>query len=88
MRKLITIITVIAAIVFTNTAAHAEIVVTKQSYEEVQRYAKKSIPDVTANEVKACYDAVKGSGTQYTIERKRIKITCDEEEMVVFRRLF
>ena len=82
------ILAIIAIMAVFNTPAKAEIVVTKQSYEEVQRYAKKSIPDVTANEVKACYDAVKGSGTQYRIKRKKVVIECGEEEMIVRRRLF
>lgn len=87
MEKIIVMIIAIAAIVFTNTAAHAEIVVTKQSYEEVQKYAVKSIPDVTEDEIAACYNAVKNGG-EYQIQRKRIKIKCSEEEMVVFRRFF
>ena len=82
------IIMIVIAMVFAVNNAQAEIVVTKQSYEEVQRYAKKSIPDVTADEVKACYDAVKGSGTQYRIKRKKVVIECGEEEMIVRRRLF
>ena len=43
--------------------------------------------DVTEEEIVACYNAVKNGG-EYNIERKKVKIECSEEEMVVFRRLF
>ena len=86
MRKLIAIITVIVMAFVANTA-QAEIVATTQSRENVSHYVTKSIPDATPDEITACYNAVK-SGGEYTIERKKIKIECSEEEMVVFRRLF
>ena len=85
MRKIITFI--IASIVFGFNNAQAEIVATTQSRENVSHYVTKSIPDATPDEITACYNAVK-SGGEYTIERKKIKIECSEEEMVVFRRLF
>jgi len=85
MKKII-IMAIAVIMAFVNTV-QAEIVVTKQSYEEVQRYAEKSIPDVTTDEVDACYNAVKNGGS-YQILRKRIKIECSEEEMIVRRRLF
>jgi hypothetical protein len=85
MRKLI--IAIVMAFVVSITSAHAGINVTEQSYENVGIFARRAIPDVTEDEVAACYDAVKNGG-EFTIERKRIKIECGEEEMVVFRRLF
>jgi len=84
MRK---IIMIVIAMVFAVNNAQAEITVTEQKYENVQKYAVKSIPDVTEDEIAACYNAVKNGG-EYQIQRKRIKIKCSEEEMVVFRRLF
>ena len=86
MRKLIAIITVIVMAFVANTA-QAEIVATTQSIENVSKYAHKAVEDVTEEEIAACYNAVK-SGGEYSIERKKVKIECSEEEMVVFRRLF
>lgn len=68
-------------------AANAEITVTEQKYENVSKYAHKAVEDVTEEEIAACYNAVKNGGS-YNIERKKVKIECAEEEMVVFRRLF
>ena len=86
MRKLIIAVIAILMAVFANTA-QAEIVATTQSYENVSHYVTKSIPDATTDEITACYNAVK-NGPEYQIQRKKIKITCSEEEMVVFRRFF
>ena len=85
MKRVIIALTIVMAI-FANIA-NAEIASATQSYENVHKYAVKFIPDVTADEVEACYNAVKNGGhTQ--IKRKKVKIECDEEEMIVFRRLF
>ena len=81
------IIAFVMAFVVSITSAHAEIVATIQNQQNVSKYAKKSIPDVTPEEIAACYNAVKNGGT-YKIERKKVKIECSEEEMVVFRRFF
>ena len=86
MRKLIAIITVIVMAFVANTA-QAEIVVASQSQDNVRKYVTKSIPDVTEDEIAACFNAVKNGG-EFTIKRDKVKIECDEEEMVVFRRLF
>ena len=86
MKKIIYIaLTIVMA--FANNAAQAEITVTEQKYENVSKYAHKAVEDVTEEEIAACYNAVK-SGGEYSIERKKVKIECSEEEMVVFRRLF
>ena len=84
-KVIIAFITVIMAIAV-NTA-NAEIVSTVQSRENVSKYVTKTIPDASGEEISKCYNAVKNGGS-YTIERKKVKIECDEEEMVVFRRLF
>ena len=86
MRKLIAIITVIVMAFVANTA-QAEIVATTQSIENVSIFAHKAIPDVSHEEIEKCYNVVKNGG-EFTIKRKRVKIECSEEEMVVFRRLF
>lgn len=85
MKKVIYFI--IAFIVFGFNTASAEITVTEQKYENVSIFAHKAVEDVTEEEIAACYNAVKNGG-EYNIERKRVKIECSEEEMVVFRRLF
>ena len=87
MKKIIiTIITLVMTFV-ANNAAKAEIGVATQNYENVSKYALKFIPDAKTDEITACYNAVKNGGS-YNIERKKVKIECAEEEMVVFRRLF
>ena len=82
---MIVIVTVMS--VFATFTAHAEITVTEQKYENVSKCAHKAVEDVTEEEIAACYNAVKNGG-EYNIERKKVKIECSEEEMVVFRRLF
>ena len=86
MEKIITVFIVIVMSMVVNNA-NAEVVLTTQSQDNVRKYAEKSIPDVTTDEVDACYNAVKNGGS-YQILRKRIKIECSEEEMIVRRRLF
>ena len=86
MKKIITAFIVIAMSMVVNNA-QAEIALTTQSYENVSHYVTKSIPDASTDEIAACYNAVKNGGS-YTIERKKVKIECAEEEMVVFRRFF
>ena len=86
MRKLI-IAFVMTMFGFAANTAQAEIVATTQSIENVSEYAHKAIPDVSHEEIEKCYNAVKNGGS-YQIQRKRIKIECSEEEMIVFRRLF
>lgn len=88
MKKFIIGIIVMAFVVVVSiTSAYAEIVATTQSIENVSIFAHKAIPDVSHEEIEKCYDAVKNGGS-YTIERKRVKIECSEEEMIVFRRFF
>ena len=88
MKKFIIGIIVMAFVVVVSiTSAHAEIGVTTQSRENVSIFAHKAIPDVTDEEITACYNAVKNGGS-YQIQRKKVKIECAEEEMIVFRRLF
>ena len=87
MKKFIMIVIVTVMSVFATFTAHAEITVTEQKYENVSKYVTKTIPDASGEEISKCYNAVKNGGS-YTIERKKVKIECDEEEMVVFRRLF
>ena len=84
-----TIYFIIASIVMTFAAntAQAEIISTAQNFENVSHYVTKSIPDASGEEISKCYNAVKNGGS-YTIERKKIKIECSEEEMIVFRRFF
>lgn len=84
MKKLI--IAIVMAFVGV-TSASAEIAVVDQNYRNVQQYVMKFIPDAKAEEITACYNAVK-NGNNYQIKRRKIKIECDEEEMIVFRRLF
>lgn len=67
--------------------ANAEIVVASQSQDNVRKYVTKSIPDATDKEIEKCYSAVV-SGGEYQIKRRKVKITCSEEEMIVRRRLF
>ena len=87
MRKLIIAVITVIVMAFVANTAQAEIVATTQSIENVSKYAHKAIPDVSHEEIEKCYDAVKNGGS-YQIKRKKIKIECAEEEMVVSRRLF
>ena len=87
MKKFIMIVIVTVMSVVATFTAHAEITVTEQKYENVSKYAHKAVEDVTEEEIVACYNAVKNGG-EYNIERKKVKIECSEEEMVVLRRLF